>query len=96
MLEFIKSMYPPKKTEKDNEQQNIDFEDNPLPQMIEQISQNLEKKYEETMTKLIEQNNQPKEMHPSSAPFKKGAKFEKKAKFNPEEKTKEKVYDKKK
>lgn len=48
MLEFVKSMYPPKPTDKEGEQQqqnSLDFEDNPLPLMIEQISQNLEKKY---------------------------------------------------
>ena len=43
--------------------------------MVAQITRNLEKKYEETMKKLIEQKNIPKEIYPSTAPFKKGAKF---------------------
>lgn len=46
-------MYPPKKVEKDEEQNNNDSEENPLTLMVEQISNNLEKKYEETMRKLI-------------------------------------------
>ena len=75
MLEFVKNMYPPKKTQKDNEQINPDPEDNPLALMVEQIAKNLEKKYEETMKKLVEQSNKPKEIHPSTAPFKKGSKF---------------------
>ncbi len=46
MLEFVKSMYPPKKVDKDNEQKNIETEDNPLTLMVEQIAKNFEKKYE--------------------------------------------------
>lgn len=60
MLEFVKNMYPPKKTLKDNEQTNPDPEDNPLALMVEQIAKNLETKYQETMKKLIEQTNKPK------------------------------------
>jgi hypothetical protein len=61
MLEFVKSMYRSKpSTDPSTSQQENEDEDNPLPNMIDQIATNLEKKYDETMKKLIEQKNQPK------------------------------------
>ena len=60
MLEFVKSMYPPKLTDKNPELKQENPEPNPLTEMVAQITRNLERKYEETMKKLIEQKNQPK------------------------------------
>jgi hypothetical protein len=53
-------MYPPKLTDKNPELKQENPELNPLTEMVAQITRNLEKKYEETMKKLIEQKNQPK------------------------------------
>ena len=51
LIEFIRSMYRGEETEKDEDD---------LFDIIEQIAKNIEKKYQETMKKLIEKTNEAK------------------------------------